>query len=102
MFLAIPDEVTLISNLTGHSHDYLLDKKRLNAFLKAMEIDKMPDKEDSVSLTKRCVGMKILVEHIEKYGEKIAELFEEDFRNKFINFLLKECSKPSDKKDSMK
>lgn len=102
MFLAIPDEVTLISNLSGHSHDYLLDKKRLNSFLKAMQIDKAPDREDSVSLTKRCVGMKILVEHIERYGEKIAELFEEEFRNSFINFLLKECSKPADKNNSLK
>ena len=67
-----------------------------------MEIDKIPDKNDSVSLTKRCIGMKILVEHIEIYGEKIASLFEDSFRDKFINFLLKECSKPADKDSNLK
>jgi hypothetical protein len=102
MFLAIPDEVTLISNLHGKGNDYLLDKTRLNNFLKAMEIDKMPDKNDSVSLTKRCVGMKILVEHIELYGEKIAEILDESFRDSFINYLLKECSKPADKDSNLK
>ena len=102
MFLSIPDEVTLISSLESFRHDYLLDKERLNKFLRAMEIEKMPEKNDPVSLTKRCVGMKILVEHIMIYGDKIADLFDEQYRNEFINFLLKECAAAEQKKENLK
>jgi hypothetical protein len=102
MFLAIPDGVTLTPALKEPSNDFLLNKTRLNNFLKAMEVEKLPTKNDPISLTKRCTGMKILVEHIVLYGEKIANLFEEDFRNKFINFLLKECVSGDDKKSSLK
>ena len=99
MFLAIPDEVTLISNLYSTTHDYLLNKDRLDRFLKAMAVEQAPDTDDPVSLTKRCVGMKILVKHIELYGDEIAKLFDESFRDKFINYLLSECSKASAKED---
>ena len=102
MFLSIPDEVTLISSLEQYRHDYLLDKERLNKFLRAMEIEKMPEKNDPVTLTKRCVGMKILVEHIMIYGNKIADLFDEQYRNKFINFLLKECAAAEQKGENLK
>ena len=44
MFLAIPDKVIPISYLTNESDKYLLNKERLQNFLKAMELDKVPDK----------------------------------------------------------
>lgn len=53
MFLAIPDQVTTVSSLTNQSDNYLLNKDRLNKFLNAMNIDKVPDNSDIISLTKR-------------------------------------------------
>jgi len=53
MFLAIPDQVTTISSLTNQSDNYLLNKERLNKFLNAMDLDKVPDNNDIISLTKR-------------------------------------------------
>jgi alpha-tubulin suppressor-like RCC1 family protein len=94
MFLAIPEEVNLISDLEHKTHDYLLNKERLNKFLNAMDVDDMPDKTDPVSLTKRCIGMKILVNQIENNGEKFSEFLDESFKNKLLKFLLKECSLP--------
>jgi len=102
MFLAIPDQVSLISSLSSDSDNYLLDKTRLNNFVTAMQLDSDPDKNSVVSLTKRCVGMKILVEQIERHGEKLSELLDESFRNRFISYLLKECTRSDDKKDSLK
>jgi hypothetical protein len=100
MFLAIPDQVKLISNLQGPAHDYLLDKTRLNQFIKSLGIDEdKPEEGDTVNLTKRCIGMKILVEHIETHGDNFAKLFDNKFRDRLIKFLLKECIKPGSRDD---
>lgn len=53
MFLAYPEQVTLIPHLSKGSDEYFLDKTRLNNFINAMELDKFPNKKDSTSLTKR-------------------------------------------------
>ena len=53
MFLAVPDQVNPISYLTNESDKYLLNKDRLSNFLKAMELDKVPDKNSIESLSKR-------------------------------------------------
>ena len=102
MFLAIPDKVTPISYLTNESDKYLLNKERLNNFIKAMELDKVPDKSSIISLSKRWVGIKILINQIEIHGDEIAKLLDESFRDNFINFLLSECTRKDDKKDSIK
>ena len=102
MFLAIPDKVTLISYLTNESDKYLLNKERLQNFLKAMELDKVPDKSSIISLSKKWVGIKILINQIEIHGDEIAKLLDESFRDNFINFLLSECTRKDDKKDSIK
>jgi hypothetical protein len=102
MFLELPEEVNLVSSLDKYTDDYLLDKDRLNKFLKAMDIDKIPDKNDPDLLTRRCTGMKILVNQIETNGEKFNELLDDDFRKGFLEFLLKECSIPDVEKESLK
>jgi hypothetical protein len=102
MFLTIPEEVNLIPDLEGKSHDYLLNKDRLHNFLDAMGIDQMPNKNDPVALTKRCIGMKIIVNQIENNGENFSKLLDDSFKSKFIQFLLDECSLPEQQKDNMK
>ena len=90
-----PDDITLIPNLEQESSDYLLSKERLQTFFDTFKIDKTPDKTDSISLSKRCVGMKILVHQIETNGEKLAELIDPAFKNKLIEQLLIECTSSS-------
>ena len=102
MFLAIPDQVTTISSLTNQSDNYLLNKERLNKFLNAMDLDKVPDNNDIISLTKRWVGIKIIINQIEYHADEIAKLFDESFRDRFINFLLSECTKVNPTKDNIK
>lgn len=102
MFLAVPDQVTPISYLTNESDKYLLNKDRLSNFLKAMELDKVPDKNSIESLSKRWVGIKILINQIEIHGDEIAKLLDDSFRDSFINFLLTECTNKDEKKDSIK
>ena len=102
MFLAVPDQVNPISYLTNESDKYLLNKDRLSNFLKAMELDKVPDKNSIESLSKRWVGIKILINQIEIHGDEIAKLLDDSFRDSFINFLLTECTNKDEKKDSIK
>jgi hypothetical protein len=102
MFLASPEEVNLIQDIENTSHDYFLNKDRLNKFMKAMEISSSPDKSDPTSLSRRCIGMKILVNQIQKNGKNFADLLDEKFKNEFVNFLLHECALPEQQKDVMR
>ena len=102
MFLAYPEQVTLIPHLSKGSDEYFLDKTRLNNFINAMELDKFPNKKDSTSLTKRWVGMKILVNQIETHGDELAKLIDPSFNSNFLKFLLEECTRIEEKRDSLK
>ena len=53
MFMTIPDEVSLISNLSDKYDDYLLNKNRFNNFLKLVEIDQLPNTTEHLSMSKR-------------------------------------------------
>jgi len=103
MFLAIPDQVKVIPTLDDNLNRYLLNKERLDMFLKEMGIDQeISEDTDTEVLTRRCIGMKILVEHIEHFGNEIAQLFNTDFRDNFIEYLLRECSQTNPKEKEMR
>ena len=97
-----PEDITLIPNLELESSDYLLSKDRLQTFFDTFKIDKTPDKTDSVSLSQRCVGMKILVNQIETNGEKLAEIIDPAFKNKLIEQLLIECTSSNNHENMLK
>lgn len=91
-----PKDITLLSGFKKNQHSYLLHKEKLNKFIKAMEIDVSPDKTDSVELTKRCVGMRILVNLIMKYPSKMSEILDSEFKNKLVGILMNECTSSTD------
>jgi hypothetical protein len=97
-----PKNISLVQSLKKTSSHYLLNKERLNKFIKAMQIDIKPDKSDSIALTKRCVGMKILVKLIDNYSDKLNDLLDHDFKNKLIGILIQECTSSSDSEKALK
>jgi hypothetical protein len=96
LIIVVPDQVTLITNLHNKSSDYLLSEERLKCFFEAFKIDQIPDKNNAISLSKRCVGMKILVNQIETNGDKLAQHLDPNFKNKLIELLLVECTSLSE------
>ena len=92
IFTCKPDQVRLISSFDKISHDYLLNKERLNKFMTAMKVSKLYKTDDIYSLYKRCTGIKILYENITIYGKQIVDLIDENIKNKFIYCMLQVCS----------
>ena len=52
IFLCKPDQVKIISSFDKRLHDYLLNKERLNMFMKAMEVSALCKTDDIYSLYK--------------------------------------------------
>ena len=102
MFLIDPNDIRLTSNLTDEFSDYLLNKKRLDKFLTSFNLLKIPNKYDVKSLTKRCLGMKILITHIQKYGENFLKLFDPKFTEQLLNELLTKCINKKQNTDELK
>ena len=92
LFVCKPDQVRIVSYFDKSPHDFLLDKDRLNMFLRAMEVSKLYKTDDIYSLYKRCTGIKILYENITIYGKQIVDLIDEDFKAQFITWMLQVCS----------
>jgi len=90
LFLVKPDDIKLIPDFDDKTSPYLLNQTRLQNFITRMKINELPDKSDATSLTKRCVGMKILVNLIDKNGDEINSLIEPEFKNNLISMLLRE------------
>ena len=93
VFLCKPDEVRLISSFDKSSHDYLLNKERLNMFMRAMEVSTLCTSDDINSLYKRSIGLKILYENISINGKQIVEMIDKSLKTKFIYCMLHVCSK---------
>lgn len=90
LFLIKPDDVKLMPDFSDNTSSYLLNQTRLQNFITKMKINELPDKTDATSLTKRCVGMKILVNLIDKNGDDVNSLIEPEFKNNLISMLLRE------------
>ena len=101
MLLVAPDDVKLISNLTDEFSDYLLNKERLDKFLNTFDLTTAPTEKEVTSLMKRCFGMKILIAHIQKYGEKFLKLFEPKYTEQLLNELLPKCIDKKETKDEL-
>ena len=102
MFLVAPDDIKLISNLTDEFSDYLLNKERLDKFLNTFDLTTLPAEKEVTSLMKRCLGMKILITHIQKYGEKFLKLFDPKYTEQLLNELLSKCIDKKETKDELK
>ena len=102
LFLVKPDDVQLISDFDDKTSTYLLNQTRLQNFISKMRINELPDKTDSTSLTKRWVGMKILVNLINKNGDEINSLIEPQFKNNLISMMLREWSTPEEGAESFR
>ena len=100
IFTAIPEEVKLIPNIIKENNDILLDKKRLNAFLKNFKLDQELDKRDYKTTTIRTLALKILEQYIADHGEEIIKLIDEEFYKSFLKILYSEACSPSTDKSA--
>lgn len=96
-----PKKIKLIQSLTERQNNYLLDRESLMKFISALGIDSDVPKTDVVALTKRTLGMKVLINLIDKHSDKISFLLDEDFKNTLINVLMKEVSSIENNKNEL-
>jgi hypothetical protein len=90
-----PKTIKLTSSVQNEHSSYLMDKERFLKFVAGVCLDTIPDKSDVVALTRRSYGMKILINLIEKYSEKMSFLLDEDIKNRLITIFMQEMSSPS-------
>ena len=101
IFTAIPEEVRLIPKLEKEANKILLDKTRINKYLRALKLDEKFDKSDYVNSTKRSLGLKILEQYLVDHGEELSKLIDPEFYNSFLKLLYSEACSPNSGKSTM-
>ena len=94
MFLATPEEVTLIPTLSNKFSNFLMNSARLNQFISALQLDQTPDFNNTEMVAKRCLGLKILNQHLSHNGKQINDCLDEATKTTLINTLLTTGVKP--------
>ena len=94
MFLATPEEVTLIPTLSNKFSNFLMNSARLNQFITALQLDQTPDFNNTEMVAKRCLGLKILNQHLSHNGKQINDCLDEATKTTLINTLLTTGVKP--------
>ncbi|CAI2359604.1 unnamed protein product [Moneuplotes crassus] len=102
VFLCNPDEVTLIPNIGTNYNDFLLDSKRLTQFIKVLNIQSESTNSDSELLTKKCIGMKILLQNIQVHGNVLLNLLDKEQLNNLLEMMLKNSTKSELKEQDIK
>lgn len=101
IFTVIPEEVRLIPKLEKESNKLLLDKVRINKYLRALKLDEKFDKSDYVKSTKRSLGLKILEQYLVDHKEELSKLIDTEFYNSFLKLLYSEACSPNSGKSTM-
>ena len=94
-----PENVTLLQGPKKSTSNFLLDKERLNVFIKSLELDQTLKETDTATLTKRCTGMKILMNLTKKYSDKMDFLLGTELKNNLIGIMMLECSSKGGSKE---
>ncbi|CAI2387911.1 unnamed protein product [Moneuplotes crassus] len=102
VFLCNPDEVSLIPNIGINYNDFLLDSKRLIHFIKILNIQSESTNSYSELLTKKCIGMKILLQNIQVHGDSLLNLLDKEQLNDLLKMMLKDSTKSELKEQEIK